>query len=173
MTLKSGALPRLATAALIILLSVSVFVAAGCRKKEKGLEGSAPDFTLSDLNGNPVSLSSFKGKPVLVEFWATWCPPCRVSLPEVNALYERYKGRGFVVLAVSLDQSITEARDFAKQNGLTVSVLFDDRGIDNLYHVTGIPTAFLLDKQGIIKQTHSGFGPRTMEELSSEIEKLL
>ncbi len=112
----------------------------------------APDFTFPDLNGQQVRLSDHRGKVVLVNIWATWCPPCREEMPSMQKLYERFKGENFEILAVSIDSTGREAVvPFMRKLNLTFPALLDPKGdIRPLYRVTGIPESFIIDKEGIL-----------------------
>jgi len=107
-------------------------------------QGSAPDFTLNDINGKKVNLSEFKGKAVLLNFWATWCGPCRAEMPSLNNLYNEYKDKDFVVLAVSVDTSEKPVKSFARELKLTFPILMDkDKAVSfDEYAVLGLPTTF-------------------------------
>ncbi len=162
----------------IILLVTFTF---SCQKRETDTEAptpeigaSAPDFTLNDINGATVSLSQNKGKVVMVEFWATWCPPCKEMTPGLISLYERYKNKGFVLFAlVSDDEGSAAVGSFVKEYGIAYPVLAADRGTIRKYGVSGIPASFLIDKEGKIAYKHAGNTPGIMDELESEIKKLL
>jgi len=114
----------------------------------------APNFAMSDTNGKPVSLESMKGKVVLLDFWASWCGPCRMENPNVVRAYQKYKDKGFTILSVSLDNSREKWLQALKKDGLTWTHVSELRGWDTsagkLYHVTGIPATFLIDKDGKI-----------------------
>jgi peroxiredoxin len=119
--------------------------------------GPAPDFTLQDLGGNDVTLSSFRGQVVLINFWATWCEPCRVEMPALQRRYDALKDQGFVVLAVNLDEPITEVSAFANAYGLTFPVLLDPgEEVNSLYRVMGYPTTFIVDREATINQLRIG-----------------
>ena len=135
----------------------------------------APDFTLKDINGNPVSLSSFKGKVVLLNFWATWCPPCKAEMPSMNRLQKKFKNRGFVIIAVSTDGRIDEPKDFITKNPVSFIVLHDSKlkVSRNLYKVFMMPTTFLIDKRGIIVEKYFGEQDWMEPEIIKEIEALL
>lgn len=113
-----------------------------------------PDFNESDLNGSPLSASAARGKILLVDFWATWCPPCRGEMPNVVAVYQKYHASGFDIIGVSLDQDRNSLTSFAATQGLAWPQYFDGQGWDNKlakkYGVQSIPTNFLLDRNGII-----------------------
>jgi len=111
------------------------------------------DFTLDALGGGQVSLSSFKGKVVLLSFWATWCGPCKQEMPEMQTLYDKLKARGFEVVAVDMMEDKAVVADFVKKSGYTFPVLLDRTGIvggGQMYNARAIPTNYILDKTGKI-----------------------
>ena len=114
----------------------------------------APDFTLPDLDGNQVDFSEYKGKVVFLNFWATWCEPCKEEMPSMQLLYDTFKRRSFVVVAVSVDSSSVEGvKKFVDKYGLTFPVLHDRRGkIKEKYKTTGVPETFIIDQNGIIAE---------------------
>jgi peroxiredoxin len=117
----------------------------------------APDFSLQDLSGNAVTLSSFKGQVVLINFWATWCGPCRIEMPAIEQRYAAHKDRGFVVLAVNLDEPQADVSAFAESFGLTFPVLLDPGArVNDLYRVRGYPTTLIVDREGMIAKLHIG-----------------
>jgi peroxiredoxin len=111
-----------------------------------------PDFTLPSLVGNPVRLSNYKGKVVFLNFWATWCPPCREEMPSMESLYQRLKGRDFEMLAVSIDtKGADRVQSFVATYALTFPVLLDpNKKIYRLYGLTGVPETFIIGKNGDI-----------------------
>ena len=117
---------------------------------QPGLE--MPNFTFPDINGKEVSLSDHRGKVVLVNVWATWCPPCRQEMPSMQSLYEKFKGEKFEILAVSIDSEGREAvTPFMQKMNLTFPALLDPgETIRSLYGITGVPESFIIDKQGIL-----------------------
>ncbi len=136
------------------------------------------DFTLESLGGEKVSLSSFKGKVVLLSFWATWCGPCKQEMPEMQALYQKLKGRGFEVVAVDMMEDRATVSDFVKKNGYTFPVLLDTTGEvggGGLYDARAIPTNYLVDKAGRIVGRKVGVdGPTWMSaERVAVFESLL
>jgi cytochrome c biogenesis protein CcmG/thiol:disulfide interchange protein DsbE len=112
----------------------------------------APNFTFPDLNGLQVSLSDHRGKVVLVNIWATWCPPCKEEMPSMQKLYEKFKGENFEILAVSIDSTGRDAvAPFMRTMNLTFPALLDPKGdIGSLYGATGVPESFVIDKDGIV-----------------------
>ncbi len=121
---------------------------------------ASPPFTLSDMNGKPVSLSDFSGHVVLLNFWATWCGPCRVEMPAMEALYQEMKGQGFEILAVSVDaQGTVVTRPFQEAMGLTFPILHDpDYEVGLSYGARTLPITYVIDRKGIIQ--HRVFGAR-------------
>ena len=106
------------------------------------------DFMLSDLEGKPWSLKSLEGKVVLVNFWATWCPPCRKELPDLEALYKQFQEQGLVILAIS-DEDAAKVKPFIAEHGVSYTVLLDPgRKVNTLFHVMGIPKTFIYDRNG-------------------------
>lgn len=156
------------------------YVLAGaflCQRKKQAVEGGqAPDFSLNDLDGVEVSLSNLRGKIVLLEFWATWCPPCRESIPAMNELYKKYNDKGLVLLGISVDkgQNIAEdIRAFIREYSIKYPIAIDSKNVNTLYGVYSIPTLILIDKAGKVALKNIGFSPEMEKRLSSEIERLL
>ncbi|MER3437309.1 MAG: cytochrome C biogenesis protein [Chloroflexota bacterium] len=114
----------------------------------------APDFTAVDIHGNIVSLSDFKGKPVWLNFWGTWCPPCRAEMPDMQAAYEQLAPKGLVLLAVSLGDPPGVAADFASRNGVTFTVLLDPQRTftSQAYPIYNFPTHIFIDRDGIVRK---------------------
>jgi peroxiredoxin len=112
----------------------------------------APDFTFPGLDGKNTSLSDYKGKVVLVNIWATWCPPCVKEMPSMQKLYKEFNGKNFEILAVSIDAAGVDAvAPFMKKHKLSFPTLMDPKGtIKSMYGVTGIPESFIIDKQGVL-----------------------
>ncbi|MDE0300921.1 MAG: TlpA disulfide reductase family protein [Candidatus Poribacteria bacterium] len=116
----------------------------------------APLFTLQDLNGNQVSLAELRGKRVVINFWATWCGPCRMEIPHLENLSKKYKDRGLVVLGVNNESDHQAVRDFAKAQ-ISYTVLLDGHLPFLDYNVGGIPCTYYIDKDGIIRDRDVGF----------------
>jgi thiol-disulfide isomerase/thioredoxin len=120
----------------------------------------APDFALSTLGGGSVSLSDFRGKGVILNFWASWCPPCRDEMPLLVRSYERYQDNGLVILAINVTDQDTraDATAFIEQFGVPFQVLFDEEGhvTDHLYFVYGLPVSVFIDRDGVISRVVIG-----------------
>ncbi|MFU2157836.1 peroxiredoxin family protein [Caldisericum sp. AR60] len=136
---------------------------------------TAPDFSWKDNNGNVVKLSDLKGKVVLLDFWATWCGPCRMTIPHVEAIYEKYKDKGVVVIGINLDQDdLSKVQQFIKEQGMKYLVVADPNSkVAGLYGVNSIPRFFIIDKNGKIAKMIIGYDPNMEDVLSKEIDSLL
>ena len=146
----------------LILVCGGIFVLLQVKDTTLNLSGkprldkgeSAPNFTLPDLDGKMVSLADYKGKVVLLNIWATWCPPCVEEMPSMEKLHQELKDENFVILAVSIDVSGAEAVvPFMEKHKLSFTALADTKGaIKSIYQTTGVPESFVIDKDGTIAQ---------------------
>ena len=181
---------------LIIVIWISIF---GCQKAENSdvrapeaektsnekqvtnqdagiVNISAPDFSLSDLSGRLISLEQYRGKVVILDFWATWCMPCRVSIPELGKLHEKYRDKGLVVLGISMDdqEQFTDAylRDFKDKFGIKYKILRYNLSVLKDYFGEGniaIPTMFLIDRRGTIREKIVGYRPDVLNKSLVEL----
>lgn len=134
----------------------------------------APDFQLEDNHGNLVSLSALRGKVVMVNFWATWCGPCRQEMPLLDELYSRYGRVGFSLLGVNIDDNSSKAMDMVSELGVTFPVLFDSRKeVSKLYEVDAMPVTVLIDREGTVRYVHHGYKPGYEEKYLDQIRSLL
>lgn len=134
--------------------------------KTKGM-----DFKLKDLNGKEVSLSDYKGKKVFLNFWATWCPPCKAEMPEMEKLYQETKDSDLVILAVNLDEDKDTVQKFMSSNKYNFPVLLDiDNIVASKYEVISIPTSFFIDKEGNIDDKH--IGSMTIKDMKDYINNI-
>lgn len=130
------------------------------------------DFTLTSITGEEITLSKLKGKVVLVDFWATWCPPCRNSIPVFSKLYNDYQGQGFVVLGISTEDKAVLAR-YQEENNVPYPILLGTKEVFQMYGVSAIPTIFIFDKNGVVKKKQVGFAPELEQSFASLIDSLL
>ncbi len=169
---------------LLLLFFALGLVAVACSKTDSRspagssaeLNAAAPDFTLKDLSGRNVSLSDYKGKVVLLEFWATWCPPCRASVPALVALKKKYEQKGFILLGVSIDSdsdASEKVKQFSVAYNINYPVLLANEATPNAYNVISIPTSFLIGKDGKIVDIYRGYSEEFDNNVSAQIEKLL
>jgi len=134
----------------------------------------APDVTLQDGKGAIVRLADYKGKVVLIDFWASWCIPCKTSFPALDALYREYQPRGLEVLAVNLDERRRDADTFLAARPHTMPVLFDPKGVSPAaFAVRGMPSSFLIDRAGNVRFTHMGYSDNIAEQYRREIAQLV
>ncbi len=146
----------------------------GCeRGAEKDVSPKkAPEFTLQNLDGKSTKLSDFKGRVVLLDFWATWCGPCRASIPGLEKLHKTYSGKGLAVLAVSLDDGGWDyVKSFQGEYGITYAILKGTQDVASKYMALTIPTVVLIDKEGNIHRRYLGSGNE--EEIEKELQALL
>ncbi|MGO9481277.1 MAG: TlpA family protein disulfide reductase [Candidatus Kryptoniota bacterium] len=119
-----------------------------------GTGGAAPDFSWYDSAGNQISLKDVRGKNVLINFWATWCGPCKAELPDIEAISKQFADKGLVIIGVSEDRggsALSDVSDFAAANGLTYQIVIDNDNVANAYgNIDAIPTSFIVDKDGKI-----------------------
>ena len=132
----------------------------------------APDFTLQNIKGAQVTLSNLQGQPVLINFWATWCGPCRIEMPAIEAAYQKHKGDGFAVLAVDADETLKEVADFVDALGLTFEVLMDPGlTVTDQYRVRAFPSSFFIGRDGTIVALQ--IGVMTEAQLAENLDKIL
>jgi peroxiredoxin len=135
----------------------------------------APEFSLQTSTGEPAALSDLRGQAVLINFWASWCTPCRAEMPAIQEVYEAFRERGLVVLGINAtDQdTLDEALGFTQAMGLTFPILLDvEGGATRLYEIRAFPTTFFIDRQGIIREVVVG-GPMSEALLRIRVEQLL
>jgi thiol-disulfide isomerase/thioredoxin len=132
----------------------------------------APDFRVADLAGAPIELSALHGRPVWINFWATWCPPCRAESPEIEAAYQQYRDQGLVVVAINVGEDAGTVRDYVERAGLTYPVGGDPRtDIAAAYRVAGLPTHVFVDADGVVRDIRMGrLGKETIQQ---EVARLL
>jgi thiol-disulfide isomerase/thioredoxin len=148
--------------------------AAGQLEPNPLLGKEAPEFSLELLDGSKANLSENKGKIVILDFWATWCGPCRRGLPIVASVAEKYKDKGVVFYAVNQGEATEDIKKFLKDSKLTCPVALDTEDeVGELYGVRGIPHTVIIDKEGTVQVVHVGFSPDLKESLERDIESLL
>jgi peroxiredoxin len=145
----------------------------GVNNAQRGLEPGqlAPNFTLQFADGRKTQLSDWQGQPVVLNFWATWCAPCREEMPEFVAAYDRYQDDGLVIVGVNAQESASQAAGFMGDFGMAFPVALDTRGdVQQLYNVRGLPTTVFIDREGRIVERWAGLlRASALEELLAEI----
>ncbi len=183
-------LPRRVLFILAVAVIVGILAAAGCTPSAQDItrqpgppapgklppvpevDRLAPDFTLTDLEGNSVTLSDFRGKVVFINFWATWCPPCRAEMPEIEAIYQDYKDKDVVVIGIDILEAEDEVRQYVQQGGYSWTFVLDTTGgVTADYGITAIPTSFFLDKEGVIQAVN--IGAMTKRAMESQLAKAM
>ena len=160
---------------LLTLTSVGLLAA----EADSATKPQAPAFTLPLLNGNGLtgteaSLSDYQGQVVYLDFWASWCTPCRKSLPWADALYQELKDQGFTVLAINLDEEQEMAMEFLQEVPLSFPVLYDGTGtVPPQYQVVGMPTSYIVDRDGKLRAVHTGFNPASADQVADAIRTLI
>ena len=133
----------------------------------------APGFTLQSIEGKSVNLEDFRGKVVLLDFWATWCGPCRMTTPILKKLNEKLKGRDFAILSISVDETRSDVPPFIKKENIPYTILYADDAVQMNYRIRAIPTFFLIDKKGMVAEKYEGFNPAFEQTWENEINALL
>jgi len=155
-----------------VLLTLAVILLAGCGSSNAIEVGDqAPDFTLSDADGRPVTLSAFSGKVIVLDFFASWCPPCRIEIPDFIKLQNEYGNKGFTMVGVSL-VSPKDTKEFASQSGINYPVAVDNGKVSAAYGpIRSIPTTFVIGKDGRVAKVYIGYRPKDIFE--KDIKELL
>lgn len=156
---------------LLILLLSSVLLPG---MTARAVSGAAPDFSLQSRDGGTVSLSEFRGQVVMINFWATWCGPCREEMPHLEALYQRYSALGFRLLGVNVEENSENAEAWLEEMPVSFSILFDpENRVSELYDVIAMPSTVLVDRQGNIRFSHDGYQPGYENDYQTQIRALI
>ncbi len=160
-------------AALAAILAVALL--AACSKKEAApAPALAPDFSLQAVGGQTVKLSAYRGKVVLLDFWATWCPPCRVAIPHIMELQQAFGSQGFQAIGLDLDENLEDLDAFLKKTPVNYPIAHADETVrESFGGITAIPQVFLIDKKGKIRERFQGFTQESGEQMRHAVEGLL
>jgi len=135
---------------------------------------SAPDFTLPGDGGQAVSLSDLRGQVVMINFWASWCGPCRQEMPLLEQIHQRYESLGFTLLGVNVEENSSDAKAFLEDRPVSFPILFDpDNGVSKLYDVIAMPSTVLIDRQGNVRYLHHGFKPGYENDYQDQVRALV
>ena len=158
---------------LVSTLLVTVFAATSLASSS--LEGqAAPDFALKSSTGENLRLSEYRGDVVMINFWATWCGPCRQEMPLLDELYTRYERVGFNLLGVNIDDDSRRAMRMIDELGVNFPVLFDSRKeVSRLYEVEAMPVTILVDREGNVRYVHHGYKPGYEDKYLDQVRSLL
>jgi len=157
------------------LLSLSLVLATAALARAEVKAGQpAADFAATTLAGAPLKLSSLRGKVVLVDFWASWCEPCKKDLPLLDKLAPRLRARGIEIVAVNIDDDTKKASDFITSHALHLTVVPDaGKKIVGSYEPPKMPSSFVVDKGGVVRAVHGGFEPGDEAKLEAELNALV
>jgi peroxiredoxin len=134
---------------------------------------SAPDFTLTDANGQSVTLSDLRGQVVMINFWASWCGPCREEMPLLEQIHQRYEALGFTLLGINVEEDSTNGQAFLQERPVSFPVLYDPKNnLSKLYDVIAMPSTVLIDRQGNIRYLHHGYKPGYENDYQDQIRAL-
>jgi peroxiredoxin len=149
-------------------------ILAGTASSAIAPQATAPDFTLHAMTGQNLRLKEQRGRVVMVNFWATWCAPCRQEMPQLNRLYEKYKSSGFVLLGVNVDDDTSKAAEVATKLGVTFPVLLDtDKSVSKLYDLSTMPSTVIIDRDGKVRYVHRGYLSGYEDNYEKQIRELL
>ena len=155
-------------------LALGLALAAGSAVPAIAPSNPAPDFTLHAMSGSNLRLKEQRGRVVMVNFWATWCGPCRQEMPQLTRLYEKYKSSGFVLLGVNVDDDTSKAVEVAAKLGVTFPVLLDtDKSVSKLYDLSTMPSTVLIDRDGKVRYVHRGYLTGYEDTYEKQIRELL
>jgi thiol-disulfide isomerase/thioredoxin len=136
--------------------------------------GPAPSFKLDSMAGKPVSLDQFKGQVVMINFWATWCGPCRTEMPILEKLHAKYKPMGFTMIGVNVEPDSSLAAKWLQTTPVTFPILFDTKSeVSKLYSVAGMPSTVIIDRKGNMRWLHRGYKPGDENEYLNQIRALV
>jgi len=165
---------RVRAGSLRVVASIAFFVVAGTASSAIAPATAAPDFTLHAMGGPNLRLKEQRGRVVIVNFWATWCGPCRQEMPQLNRLYEKYKSSGFVLLGVNVDDDVAKAAELAAKLGVTFPVLLDtEKTVSKLYDVSTMPSTMIIDRDGKVRYVHRGYLAGYEDNYEKQIRELL
>ncbi|MDX1516671.1 MAG: TlpA disulfide reductase family protein [Woeseiaceae bacterium] len=157
------------------LVTVALSVFAATSLASSGLTGQqAPDFALKSATGENMRLSEYRGDVVMINFWATWCGPCRQEMPLLDELYQRYERVGFNLLGVNIDDDSNRAMNMVRELGVNFPVLFDSKKeVSRMYDVDAMPVTVLVDREGRVRYVHQGYKPGYEEKYLDQVRSLL
>jgi len=159
---------------LSVVLALTLAIAGASVARAVGEGTVAPEIALKDLSGKLVQVADLKGKVVLVDFWASWCGPCREELPVLDGLYKKYRERGLVIIGVGLDRDSDKLAKFLRAMPLSFPVVHDPAGsVADKYGPPKMPSSYLIDKRGLIRHVHSGYKASDKAQLEKELAAML
>lgn len=160
--------------ALAVLTTLGLLVGAATSVAALSKGRRAPEIGLRDLDGNPVKMADLRGKVVVVDFWATWCGPCKEEMPVLDRLYGKYRKKGLVVVGVSQDRDEDKVREFLRRRPVSFPIVHDVRhAVAKRYQPGKMPSSYVIDRSGVVRYVHEGYSARDAARFDREIRKLL
>lgn len=154
-------------------LGIAALLAAGTVNAERAA-APAPDFALKSSTGENLRLSELRGEVVMINFWASWCGPCRQEMPLLDELYNRYRPMGFTILGVNVEEDSTKARQMLDDIPVDFPILFDNQSkVSELYDVVAMPSTFLVDRDGRVRYLHHGYKPGYEQAYQQQVRELI
>ena len=154
----------------LILAVAAVPVALG----SPSVGATAPTFELNAVGGKQLGLNELRGQVVLINFWASWCGPCRTEMPRLDALYRKYKAAGVTLVGINVEPDSADALNYLKSTPVTFPILFDtDSKVSKLYEVAGMPSTVILDRKGTVRYIHRGYKPGEEDAYLDQIRALM
>ncbi|HTC16107.1 MAG TPA: TlpA disulfide reductase family protein [Steroidobacteraceae bacterium] len=156
---------RIAAIVAVVAIAMPAFAGTG---------SAAPSFTLGSNGGKEISLAQYKGQVVMINFWASWCGPCREEMPLLESIYKKYNRLGFTMLGVNVEPDSKAANDWLKQTPVSFPILYDtDSKVSKLYEVAGMPSTVIIDRNGTLRVLHRGYKPGDENEYMDSIRALI
>ena len=157
-----------------LLLAGALAGAVPSARASVQLASAAPDFTLKSVGGPNLRLQEQRGQVVMINFWATWCGPCRQEMPHLNRIYDKYRSAGFVLLGVNIDDDPRAAADLAAKLGLRFPVLLDtEKKVSRVYDMSAMPATLLIDRDGRVRHIHRGYRDGVEQTYEEQVRALL
>jgi len=159
---------------LMAILCATVLALSSASAMAIPSKGKAPDFTLKSNRGTNVKLSEHRGQVIMINFWASWCAPCRKEMPLLEELYQRYKDGGFTLLGVNVEEDSSAAKDLLKEIEVSFPILFDSKNsVSQLYNVEAMPSTIIVDRDGNMRFIHKGYQPGYEDEYQKQVRELI
>jgi peroxiredoxin len=173
--MEDGLMPRTENSRTLFFISAEICLILLLSVGQACAVNTAPDFTLTNLEGQKVTLSSYRGKVVVLNFWGTWCEPCKAEMPSLNKLYLEHRDKGLAVLAISIDPSEQNVKSFISQKGYSIPVLIDNKKevFFDTYGLFGLPVSLIIGRDGTIVQKVVGETAWDSPQMEEKIQKLL